>query len=71
MEPRTAAASKWKIALLLLTLCVIFRANAAEEPAKKTAKKIGKNVLDMTDADMEMLLDQWEVGFMSFLFLDC
>ena len=43
----------------LILVLVLFVAAACGD---KKVKKIGKDVRDMTDADLEQLLDQWEVG---------
>lgn len=59
MELRTVAGVNSILLLFLLTMCMILLADATVE--KKKAKRIGKDVRDMTDADLEYLLDQWEV----------
>jgi hypothetical protein len=46
--------------ILMFMIYVILSANASVENKPKI-KKIGKDVRDMTDADLEVLLDQWEV----------
>lgn len=51
---------KW-IVMLLFINCVIFCVN--RQVQKPKPKKINKDVRDYTDADLEHLLDQWEVRF--------
>ncbi|XP_001606770.1 LDLR chaperone boca isoform X2 [Nasonia vitripennis] len=58
MELRTVPGVRWRLSLFLLVICVILLTDATME--KKKAKRIGKDVRDMTDADLEHLLDQWE-----------
>ena len=62
MELRTAG-YKWKMRCFFV-LCAIFCVFAEENTLKELKprdRKIGKDVRDMTDADLERLLDQWEV----------
>ena len=51
--------------LLLLFLSGSFCAKGKKDSKKKTGKekvKIGKNILDYNEVDMERLLDQWDVS---------
>lgn len=51
-------APKFKL-ILFIAFCAILSANATVQKPKP--KKIGKDVRDMNDADLEQLLEQWEV----------
>ena len=54
----------WTFLLLLMFLSSSFAAKK-KDVKKKTGKvkeKIGKNILDYNEVDMERLLDQWDVS---------
>ncbi|XP_043288100.1 LDLR chaperone boca [Venturia canescens] len=52
-----------KFLKLCILTCLIIEIILADKPAGKKAKSWkDKDILDMTDADMERLLDQWEEG---------
>ena len=51
--------------LMLFFLSCSFAAKEKKDIKKKTGKgneKIGKNILDYNEVDMERLLDQWDVS---------
>lgn len=50
--------SKFPILYIVLSLCSTLYAENTNEPKKKTWKE--KDIRDMTDADLEHILDQWE-----------
>ncbi|XP_011502178.1 PREDICTED: LDLR chaperone boca isoform X1 [Ceratosolen solmsi marchali] len=50
--------TKWGFILLFVVYSILW-VNASEADKPKV-RKIGKDVRDMTDADLEILLDQWE-----------
>ena len=61
--------SKFNLLFLVLFLIVILQDSCdgekkESEPKKKKEKssKIGKNVMDYSEADMHKLLDQWDVS---------
>jgi len=55
--------------ILISVLISISVCDKAKESKKdkdvKAQEKIGKNILDYSDADMHKLLDQWEVKYLS------
>lgn len=53
---------KWNM-FLYLYIGLFFIVNCEENKAKSWKEK---NIMDMTDADMERLLDQWEVERINF-----
>ncbi|CAB0036562.1 unnamed protein product [Trichogramma brassicae] len=62
MELRTAASSWktiWVFALCVFIVCAQANENKLKQP-KPRDRKIGKDVRDMDDVDLEHLLDQWE-----------
>lgn len=61
--------SKFSLLFLMIFLIVIPRHSCLGEEKKwdpktkkEKSKKIGKNVMDYTEADLHKLLDQWEVS---------
>jgi hypothetical protein len=52
MEPKI-------VALSLLLVVVMLATSIAQQPKKKSWRD--KDIRDMTEADLEHLLDQWEV----------
>ncbi|XP_043480265.1 LDLR chaperone boca [Leptopilina heterotoma] len=50
--------SKFPVLFIILNLCLTLYAESTHEPRKKSWKD--KDIRDMTDADLEHILDQWE-----------
>jgi len=63
-----AAIPKSRYSILFVFLVIFFLISIAfcakskeKKKNEKSKDKIGKNILDYTEADMQKLLDQWEV----------
>lgn len=66
MQPKIVDLTLFLLLLTMLTITI------AQQPKKKSWRD--KDIRDMTEVDLEHLLEQWEVGafdFHTFLPLDC
>lgn len=53
---------------ILITIAICKKGKDTKQD-DKSKEKIGKNILDYTEADMQRLLDQWEVSDHLFISL--